>query len=191
MAIRTPINGETWIPQLLVDYFTAQRANLGLPSDLNLRAWPFVGKFVRPYLGFEASTFRLAGHPSIQVYDVSMALSYEVDEDPELKETDAAAQTRRQAILTTETGALSLARAALSLRYGETLSAVGTVKSLFDWAGSDRTVPTGEDYYSLEDFIVAQTGGSLSINAEKATRTRITHYTCRIVTNEFTPGLVR
>lgn len=187
MPFRTPINGETWLPKFFVDYFTAIRTPLGLPTELKIQGWPFVGRFIRPYLGFEATTFRFDGHPGTQIYSVSSNVSFDVDDDPEVREDDAAAQARREAVLLQETTVVSLVRAALALRPSETLEVVTTVKSLFDWAATDRVAPVGEDYCNIECFTVAAAGGSLTLSPGDKTRKRMTNYTCHLATNEFTP----
>lgn len=184
--MNTPVNGETFLPQLLVDYFTAQRTNLGLPAALNLYASPYLGTFTRPCLVIESPSFRMIGHPMVQEYDVHLELQYNVDGEPATSETEAAAKARRDAILATENTTLSLIRAALALRTGQTLSAVGTVKSLFDWVTVDRTAPAGEDNWALEDITIAAGGGGITFNADTRLRHRGTSYVVRFMSNEFT-----
>ncbi len=183
----TPVNGETFIPALLVEYLEAQRTALGLPTDLNFVAWPFLGAMTRPFFGIEATSFKLAGHPTNQVYDVSTMLDYGVGGDPAAKESAEVMQARLGTVLATENFIVSRVRAALCLRPGETITFDGSVDSLFTWAAS-RTAPAGEDYWHLNDFTPAPAGGSIVYDADKRFRKRITNYLCRFETNEFTPS---
>lgn len=181
----TPINGETFLPALLVEYLEAQRAALGLPDELNLYAWPYLGEMERPFIGIEATTFRFDAHPATQLYDVSVLLDYGVDGEPAPREDAAAAKVRRDAMLTTENTILAKIRAAFSLRTSQQITFEDDVDSLFTWAAA-RTSPDGEDYWRLEEFVIAAGGGSIGFNAEKRIRTRVTNYQARLMTNEFT-----
>lgn len=182
----TPINGETFLPTLLVEYLTAVRTSLGLPAVLNIAAWPFLQPFARPQLGISASTFTFIGHPALQQYDLQVLLDYGVEGEPVTGETDAERLTRLQAALDAENEILALVRAALALRPGETLPTDTPVPSIFDWIDDTRVVPAGEDGWALEDLLVSSGGGSLVYDPEKRIRQRLTNYIARLRTNEFT-----
>lgn len=181
----TPINAETFIPALLVEYLEAQRTALGLPTALNLYAWPYLGDMERPFLGIEATSFKFDAHPATQTYDVSIMLDYGVDGEPEPRETAAEAKTRRDAMLAAENAILAKVRAAFALKTGQQITFTSAVDSLFTWIAS-RSTPAGEDGWALEEFLVAAGGGSIAFDADKRIRRRITNYTARIMNNEFT-----
>ncbi len=185
--MNTPINGETFIPALCVEYLEAIRTDLGLPDELTLAAWPYLADFQRPQLGISAATFTIPRHPYMQEYQIEMLLDYGVDgEPPAGKETAAQTLARRTAMLTAENQIVSLLRAAFSLKTGQTLDAVGTVPSFADWINNTRTGPVDEDGFTLEDFRITGGGGTLNYDPEKRLRHRITTYHARLQTNEFT-----
>jgi hypothetical protein len=157
-----------------------------LPAALNIAAWPYLDDFERPQLGISAATFSVPSHDSLQEYEIQMLLDYGVDGDPAARETAAQARARRVAMLNAENAIVSLVRAAFALKTGQTLTAVGTVPSLFSWITNTRTVPSGEGGWALETFHITGGGGSLIYDAEKRTRHRLTTYKCRLMTNEFT-----
>lgn len=182
----TPINAETFLPELLADYIDSQRTALGLGTALNLYPWPWVGDMERPFLAIEASQFKFDAHPATQDLEVVIMLDYGVDGEPVTGETAAQSTARRAAMLAAENAMLAKIRAALALRPGQTITFTGAVTSLWDWITDDRVVPAGEDGWALEEFVVASGGGSISYAGERRIRTRLTNYHARIMTNEFT-----
>lgn len=182
--MNNPINAETFLPALLVEWLTEVRSDLGLPADLSIFAAPYMGDFALPALVVGCPGFKFTGHPATADYEIHITLHTDSMGDPVLDETPAAALTRRAAICTQENATLGLLRAALSLRLGQTLPTTVPVDSFFDWIG-DRTPPGTEDGWALEDLLITA-GIGIEYDEKNKLRRRGMTLTARMMTNEFT-----
>lgn len=187
MAYKIPVNGETFFPQLIVDWLTDIRTQLGLNSALNIVAMPAVEAYELPLLLVGCSSFKPTGTLTAVEYDITFLLRTDAAGDPVLNETPAQRTTRLRGVLTQENQTLALLRASISLRKGQVLDETDKpdVISFFDWCAA-RTVPDDEDGWELQGFDFTAGGGTLDPQKDARLRDRVTHAVLRALTNEFT-----
>lgn len=187
--MKTPLNGETFLPSLLAQWLNAQAIALGLMDGLSIVAAPNAGAFASPLFEFGCPQFKLPRHDAIQELELHTILHNRVDGEAATDETDAAKEARRAAVLVEENKTIALIRAAIALKAGEKLDTVTpgvyNVDSFFDWCTA-RTVPNDEDGWALQSLQITGLGGALLYDEKVRVRRRTTQYSVRLMTNEFT-----
>lgn len=188
MSALFPINGETFLPQLLADYLSSQRTAAALPEGLVIAAAPIVVKFTTPMLVIGCPSFTTPTHPGIGEYDLHFQL-HTAKEKPADGEDEAAANARRQADLAAENRLIATLRLMLALRetrewQRDPLDATTKVISLFTWINTVRTVPADEDGWNLVSFILGG-GGGLTYMPQDHYRVRFMLGHARLYSNEF------
>lgn len=183
--MNTPVNGITFLPALLRDWLQDIRTDLGLPAALTIASAPAPTAYALPLLEISCPSFRLPAHDRLVEYTINVLFVTNADGEPAGSESDAAAVTRRAAAIAAENDTDALVHAALSLQKGQELGDALEIPSFFDWC-DDRTQPVGEDGFEIQSQQAVGQSGSLTFDENRRTRTRVTTYLFRMITNEFT-----